>query len=88
MKESPRATDYAVALSGTRLVVVRQVERATGEDHTVLATMISDGDFVWAGLVYSDQVGTDWPGDVEAFHLSEVSRLIERLHQLERSAAS
>lgn len=88
VKESPRATDFAVALSRTCLVVVRQVERATREDHLTLATMISQGDFVWAGLVYSDQAGTDWPGGVETFHLSDISRLIERLQQFKTPAAS
>lgn len=82
VNESPRATDYAVALSGTRLVVVRQVERATEEDHTALATMISEGDFSWAGLVYSGQAKADWSGDLETFHVSELPRLIDRLEQL------
>ena len=88
VNDTPRATDYAVALSNTRLVIIRRVDRATWEDHAVLATMVSEGDFVWAGLVYSDQLGTDWPGHIEAFHISELPRLIERLHALQREAAT
>lgn len=83
-----RATDLAVALPGDRLIIVRCTETATSADRSALATMVAEGDFDWAALVYSDQSGTDWSGDVEAFHLSEMSRLIERLHELKRAAAS
>jgi len=82
VNESQRGTDYAVALSGTRLVVVRRVEEATGEDHTALATMMAEGDFVWAGLVYCEREGSQAVGLIETFHLSEFDRLVSRLQKL------
>lgn len=88
IRESGRAADLALAISPTRFAAVRCVETATSSDHSTLATMIADGDFAWAGLLYSDQPGTNWPDEVEAFHLSEMSRLIERLHELKKAAAS
>ena len=48
--DTARATDVAVALETGRIAVVRCVERAVPEDHTALATMLTEGDFVWAGL--------------------------------------
>lgn len=80
--ESTNATDLALALSSARLAVVRCVEQATPEDHTALATMVDERDFVWAGLVYRGQLPAGAPGYVEAFHLSELPRLIDRLEQL------
>ncbi len=50
--------------------------------------MVADGDFAWAGLLYTDQPGTNRPGEVEAFHRSDMPKLIERLHELKRAAAS
>lgn len=88
VRESGRAADLALALSPTRLAAVRCVEIATSGDHSTLATMVADGDFAWAGLLYSNQPGTNWPGEVEAFHRSDISKLIERLHELKRAAAS
>lgn len=80
--ESPRATDHAVALSATRLAVVRRVDQATLEDHTALATMLAEGDFGWAGLVYGEREGSETVGLVETFHVSELDRLVSRLLEL------
>lgn len=80
--------DLAIALAANQLAVIRCVRRATPHDYTALTNMVSAGDFVWAGLVCSDQLETDRAGAVGAFHLSEMSRLIERLHELKRAAAS
>jgi hypothetical protein len=82
VNESSRATDHAVALSAARLAVVRRVDRATTEDHTALATMLVEGDFVWAGLVYGERERSEAVGLIETFHISELDRLVSRLLEL------
>lgn len=80
--DSNRATDLAVSLSPNRLAVTRCVERAAPEDHTALATMLTEGDFVWAGLVYGERERSETVGLVETFHVSELDRLVSRLLEL------
>lgn len=82
VRTSDRATDLAIALSPTRLAVVRCVDQAKPEDHTALATMMAEGDFVWAGLVYGAREGAAAVGFVESFHLSELEQLAARLSAL------
>ncbi len=86
--DSNRVLDLAVDLGMQSLAVVRCVGWVADEDHTALATMVSQGDFAWAGLVYSSDLRTDWPGDnIEAFHVSDLPRLVERLQALQHGAA-
>lgn len=82
VNESDRASDLAIALSAARLAVVRCVDHAAPEDHTALAIMLAEGDFVWAGLVYSEREGSETVGLVETFHVSELDRLVSRLLEL------
>jgi hypothetical protein len=49
---------------------------------TPLATMLTEGDFIWAGLVYGEREGSKTVGLVETFHVSELDRLVERLLEL------
>lgn len=75
--------DLAIALSPARLAVVRCAERSGHEDHTALAKkMLAEGDFGWAGLVYSEREGSETVGLVETFHVSELDRLVSRLLEL------
>lgn len=80
--EGERRLDQAVALPGGRIAVIRYVESSTTDDHTALATMIIDGDFVWAGLVYVERDGSESAGLIETFHVSELDRLVARLQEL------
>lgn len=80
--DTDRATDLAIALSSTRLVVVRCVDRVLPEDHAALATMVAEGDFIWAGLVYGGQEELQPVGPVETFHVRALDRLVARLHQI------
>ena len=82
VNESPRATDHAVALSSTRLAVVRRVDRANREDHTAIATMISQGDFIWGAIVYSESALPDPLGLIESFHIDQLDELVARLTEL------
>lgn len=80
--EGERALDQAVALPAGRIAVIRCVEHSTSEDHSALATMLTEGDFVWAGLVYGERDGSETTGLVETFHVSELDRLVARLQEL------
>lgn len=89
--DSNRVSDLAVDLGKQSLAVIRCVRWVADEDHTALATMVSQGDFDWACLVYSSDLGTDQADQadhIQTFHVSELSRLIEKLHALQRAAAS
>lgn len=77
-----RAIDLALSLAADRPAVIRCVEHAAPEDHTALATMLIEGDFVWAGLVYGEREGSETVGLVETFHVSELDRLVSRLLEL------
>ncbi len=83
-----RAHDLVIALSPTRLAVVRCAEEDHPDDYAALATMVAEGDFVWAGLLYSRQRNSEASPHIEAFHISELPRLIERLRELQRAMAS
>lgn len=76
------ATDLALAIATDRLAVIRCVERDTPEDHTALATMISEGDFIWGALVYEQGEPPRPPGLIESFHVSQLDQLVARLIEL------
>ncbi len=77
-----RVVDLALSLSSNRLAVVRCVDHTAPDDHSALATMLTEGDFVWAGLVYGEREGSEPVGLVETFHVSELERLVSRLLDL------
>ena len=82
VSEGESSIDLAVALPAASLAAVRCVERVSAEDHAALATMVSEGDFVWAGLVYGEQDGSQTVGLIETFHVSELDGLVARLLEL------
>jgi hypothetical protein len=81
------AHDLAIALSSTAFAVVRCARCPTANDHTALATMMTEGDFVWAGLVYSEREGSETIGLIETFHVSELGQLVSRLLELQEVLA-
>lgn len=82
VNESERATDLALAIQPARLVVIRCVDRVCAADCAALATMLIEGDFVWAGIIFSEWEGSKPVGPIEAFHVSELDRLVTRLTKL------
>jgi hypothetical protein len=44
--------------------------------------MLTEGDFVWAGLVYGEWEGSEAVGLIETFHVGELDRLVTRLLEL------
>lgn len=79
---SSRAVDLAMSVASPRLVVVRYVDEVIPEDHTALATMISEGDFIWGAVVYEQGEPPHSPGLIESFHVSQLDQLVARLIEL------
>lgn len=82
VSEGESSIDLAIALPAAHLAAVRCVERPSAVDHTALATMMAEGDFVWAGLVYGEREGSETVGLIETFHVSELDQLVSRLLEL------
>lgn len=82
IKESKRADDVAIVIAPARLAVIRCVDIASDEDHTAIATMISQGDFIWGAIVYSESAEPDPLGLIESFHVDRLDQLVSRLSEL------
>lgn len=78
MQTSRHATDLAIAL-GDDLAVVRLLKRPSQDDHSDLATMIAEGTFAFAALLYEDREGSVIEGPIAAYHVSEIDHLVARL---------
>lgn len=78
VRESARAIDLALLDIG-KPVVVRCVERATAEDAVALATMIAQGDFTRAAIVYAAEDQPHLTGEIEAYPLSRIDELAASL---------
>ncbi|MEQ1810975.1 MAG: hypothetical protein ABL889_13670 [Terricaulis sp.] len=83
---SDRATDLAFSLSPTRVAVIRCVEHVTPEHHTALATMLSEGPFIWGAVVYDQGEAPQSPGLIESFHVSQLDQLVARLVELREAS--
>jgi len=58
VEDNDGATDIAVMFLPARLAVVRCVEHVSHEDHSALATMISEGDFIYFDIDFTNRIGT------------------------------
>lgn len=76
------ARDLAISLGSSRLTIVRCVDRVNPGDHTALATMISEGDFIYGALVYERGETPHSSGLIETFHISQLDQLVARLIEL------
>lgn len=82
VEESYRAIDLAMLLTPARPAVVRCVNKTMPDDHSALATMISEGDFIWGAVVYEQGEPPLSPGLIESFHVSQLDQLVARLVEL------
>jgi len=80
--EDGDAVDVACVAPPGLPLVVRCVEQATRKDHTALATMISEGDFVYGAVVYEQGEPPHSPSLIESFHVSQLDQLVARLIEL------
>ncbi|MFN3463211.1 MAG: hypothetical protein ACK4X1_03960 [Terricaulis sp.] len=58
------------------------MEHTTPEDQIAIATMISQGDFIWGAVVYDQGEAVGSLGLIESFHVSQLDQLVARLIQL------
>jgi len=74
VRESPDATDLAVT-NGRAQIVVRCVECPTELDRHALKTMLTDGDFTRAFIVYTAEDQPHLTGEIESYPLSRIDEL-------------
>ncbi len=80
-----RAFDLAIALSPGRMAVLRCANEARLEDYATLATMVAEGDFVWAAIVSDGDEISDFEGRVARFGLGDLDRLVAHLLKLQEA---
>jgi hypothetical protein len=71
--------DLATILSCKRMAVVRCVERVNPADHHALATMLAQGDFTRAAIVYTAEDQPHLSGEIETYPLSRIDELAASL---------
>ena len=74
VRESPSATDLAITNGGAQ-VVVRCVERPSESDRHALKTMLAQGDFTRAFIVYTAEDHPHLTGEIESYPLSRIDEL-------------
>lgn len=80
--DSNRALDVAFSFWDHHPAVIRCVEHREPEDQAALATMVSEGDFIWGAVVYEQGEPPNSPGLIESFHVSQLDQLVARLIEL------
>ena len=83
--ESARATDLALRSPTASVCVVRCVEQVSEDDHIALATMLAQGDFTRAAIVYTDEDQPHLTGEIEAYPLSRIDELAASLARERRN---
>lgn len=78
VRESVRVFDFALSAAGT-LIVLRCVPVAQSSDYRALATMLADGDFDRAALVYCAPEQSFISAEIESWPIGEVDRLAASL---------
>lgn len=66
--------DFAVDAAGNE-IVVRLISHAAASDHSALATMIAEGDFTRAFIVYTAEDQPHLSGEIESYPLSRIDEL-------------
>jgi hypothetical protein len=77
--ERPGVWDFAVNVSGPAAVVVRLVDRVANSDHSQLGTMLAQGDFTRAAIVYTAEDQPHLTGEIEAYPISRIDELAASL---------
>jgi len=71
--------DFAVNALGRRASVVRFTNSARAEDYLELATMLAQGDFARAAIVYTAEDQPHLSGEIETYPLSRIDELAASL---------
>jgi hypothetical protein len=72
---SPRAIDLAIRGLNSLQTVVRFTESALASDCCELATMLTEGDFTRAFIVYTAEDQPHLSGEIESYPLSRIDEL-------------
>lgn len=78
---SPRATDLAIALPSGLFIVIRCVSELTRQDYADLATMLAEGDFVEAHLVYGPAPQPHLQDSIPSWPLDQADVMAASLHR-------
>jgi hypothetical protein len=73
--ESKCAYDLALRNGNGRTIVVRCVAEPHATDHITLATMLAEGDFTRAFIVYTAEDQPHLSGEIETYPLSRIDEL-------------
>ena len=79
VRENARATDLAFRSISLESCVVRCVDQIASEDHIALATMLAQGDFTRAAIVYTAEDQPHLTGEIEAYPISRIDELAASL---------
>lgn len=82
VRESERAFDLALGLSWRVSIVVRCVMRVDPNDYHALKTMLAEGDFHRAAVVYSAEDEPHLSVGIESYPLSRIDELAASLGQV------
>ncbi len=72
---SPSAIDFALRGPRNESSVVRCTSEPQDSDHVALATMLTEGDFTRAFIVYTSEGQPHLPGEIESYPLSRIDEL-------------
>ena len=79
IQESEGVTDLALQSENSHMIVVRCVSRVLPRDYSALKSMVADGDFGRAALIYTDAPACVHSGDIESWPLDQVEELAASL---------
>lgn len=79
VRESESVIDIALLRASRANAVVRCVATVTNEDVKALRTMIAEGDFTRAAIVYADEDQPQLTSEIEAYPLSRIDELAASL---------
>lgn len=77
--DGARATDLAFMSGSLDYIIVRCVEHASLDDHRALATMLTEGPFTRAAIVYTAEDQPHLTGEIEAYPISRIDELAASL---------
>ncbi len=78
VQETPSVIDLAVT-HGRAQIIVRCVEHVSSLDYRALGTMLAEGDFTRAAIVYTAEDQPHLSGEIETYPLSRIDELAASL---------
>lgn len=79
VRHAAGSIDHACKLLSGTLCVVRQVEIAKALDYAALSTMLAEGPFTRAILVYCDKEGSVLSDEIETWWIGDIEELAAKL---------